>query len=259
MCGILNRYSIILIIHKGIKKVNIQRLRMKKGILLVIAMVMAVCMLFTGCTEKTVNLSKVDSDEMQFAQPQSGDTVATIKTSKGDIKVILYPKYAPLAVENFVTHAENGYYDGVTFHRVVEDFIIQSGDPTGTGTGGDSIWNLPFSDEFSDRLHHYSGALSMVNSGSDTNRSQFFIVTSLPKNITGEIVTLMEEAGWREGIIDAYKQAGGAPNLDYCYTVFGQVYEGLEVAFAINGVKTDDNDRPKEAVVIETIEVTVIE
>ena len=232
---------------------------MKRRLVSVVVAIMAVCMLITGCGEKTVNLSKVESDELQFISPQSGDTVATIKTSKGDIKVILYPKYAPLAVENFVTHAENGYYDGVVFHRVVEDFVIQSGDPTGTGNGGNSIWELPFSDEFSDRLHHYSGALSMANTGSDTNRSQFFIVTSLPKNISDEIVGLMEEAGWREGIVDAYKQAGGAPNLDYRYTVFGQVYEGLEVAFAINGVKTDDNEKPKEDIVIETIEVSVIE
>ena len=215
--------------------------------------------MFTGCGQKTVNLSKVESDEMQFAAPESGDTVATIKTSKGDIKVILYPKYAPLAVENFVTHAENGYYDGVTFHRVVEDFVIQSGDPTGTGNGGDSIWQLPFSDEFSDRLHHYTGALSMANMGEDTNRSQFFIVTSMPKSMTDEVVELIEEAGWREGIVDTYKQAGGAPNLDYRYTVFGQVYEGLEVAFAINGVKTDDNEKPKDDIVIKTIEVEVIE
>lgn len=232
---------------------------MKKGFTAILAMIMAACMMFTGCGQKTVNLSKVESDEIQFIQPESGDTVATIKTDKGDIKVILYPKYAPLAVENFVTHAENGYYDGVTFHRVVEDFVIQSGDPTGTGGGGDSIWQLPFSDEFSDRLHHYTGALSMANTGSDTNRSQFFIVTSMPKGINDEIVGLMEEAGWREGIIDAYKQAGGAPNLDYRYTVFGQVYEGLEVAFAINSVKTDDNEKPKDDIVIESIEVTVVE
>ena len=232
---------------------------MKKGFTAILAMIMAACMMFTGCGQKTVNLSKVESDEIQFIQPESGDTVATIKTDKGDIKVILYPKYAPLAVENFVTHAENGYYDGVTFHRVVEDFVIQSGDPTGTGGGGDSIWQLPFSDEFSDRLHHYTGALSMANTGNDTNRSQFFIVTSMPKGINDEIVGLMEEAGWREGIIDAYKQAGGAPNLDYRYTVFGQVYEGLEVAFAINSVKTDDNEKPKDDIVIESIEVTVVE
>lgn len=232
---------------------------MKRKIISLLAVIMAMCILFSGCGSKTVNLSKVESDELQFIAPASGDTVATIKTTKGDIKVILYPKYAPLSVENFITHAQDGYYDGVTFHRVVEDFVIQSGDPTGTGKGGNSIWQLPFSDEFSERLHHYSGALSMANSGSDTNRSQFFIVTSMPKGITDEVVGMMEEAGWREGIIETYKQSGGAPELDYRYTVFGQVYEGLEIAFEINGVKTDDNNRPKEDVIIETIEINVIE
>ena len=205
---------------------------MKRKFVSLLAAVMALRLIFTGCGEKTVKLSRVESDEMQFAAPAKGDTVATIKTSEGDIKVVLYPRY-------------------------VEDFIIQTGDPR--GDGGNSIWELPFSDEFSDKLHHYTGALSMANSGSDTNRSQFFIVTSQPKGITDEVVALMEEAGWREGIIETYKQSGGAPNLDYRYTVFGQVYEGLEVAFAINGVKTDEDDRPKEDIVIETIEIEVIE
>ena len=232
---------------------------MKRKAIAVIAALMTLCGALSGCGTKTVNLAKVESSEMQFIQPQSGDTVATIKTNMGDINVILYPEYAPLAVENFVTHSQNGYYNGVTFHRVIEDFVIQRGDPDGTGNGGNSIWELPFSDEFSDNLHHYTGALSMANSGEDTNRSQFFIVTSLPKNITDDIEKLMTEAGWRQEIIDAYSQAGGAPNLDYRHTVFGQVYEGLEIAFDISFVKTDDNDKPKEDVVIETIEISVIE
>ncbi|MBE6887921.1 MAG: peptidylprolyl isomerase [Ruminococcaceae bacterium] len=214
----------------------------------------------TACTAKTVNLSKVESDEVQFVQPSSGDTVATIKTDKGDIKVVLYPEYAPLAVENFITHAQNGYYDGVIFHRVVEDFVIQTGDPEGTGYGGDSIWNLPFSDEFSDNLHHYTGALSMANSGEDTNRSQFFIVTCQPSTtITGEVASLMEQAGWRSEVIETYKQSGGTPNLDYRHTVFGQVYEGLEVAFEISFAKTDSQEKPKETITIQSIEVTVLE
>ena len=232
---------------------------MKKRVTAIIACITVICSVLCGCGQKTVNLAKVESGEMQFVQPAKGDTVAVIKTNMGDIKVVLYPKLAPLAVENFVTHAQNGYYNGVTFHRVIEDFVIQSGDPEGTGNGGNSIWQLPFSDEFSDKLHHYTGALSMANSGEDTNRSQFFIVTSQPKGITDEIAALMAEAGWRAEIIDAYRQAGGAPNLDYRHTVFGQVYDGLEIAFDISFVKTDDNDRPKEAVVIETIEISVIE
>ena len=231
---------------------------MKKGFLVFIAVLL--CFALTACSTKIVNLSKVESNEVQFAQPQSGDTVATIKTNMGDIKVILYPQYAPLAVENFITHAQNGYYDGVIFHRVIEDFVIQSGDPEGTGYGGKSIWGLDFSDEFSDNLHHYTGALSMANKGEDTNGSQFFIVTCQPQTtITNEIALLMEQAGWRNEVIDAYKQAGGTPNLDYKHTVFGQVYEGLEIAFNISFAKTDIKDKPKEAIVIETIEVTVLE
>lgn len=232
---------------------------MKKRIIAFVACMALLCGALCGCGQKSVNLSKVESDEIQFLQPQKGDTVAVIKTNMGEIKVVLYPQYAPLAVENFVTHAQNGYYNGVKFHRVIEDFVIQSGDPEGTGNGGNSIWELPFSDEFSDNLHHYTGALSMANSGEDTNRSQFFIVTSLPKSLTEEIANLMGQAGWRQEIIDAYMQSGGAPNLDYRHTVFGQVYEGLEIAFDISYVKTDEHDRPKEDVIIETIEISVVE
>lgn len=232
---------------------------MKKFMALFVAV--ALCFCLTGCGgQKTVNLNKVKSEELQFVQPASGDTVATIKTTAGDIKVVLYPEYAPLAVENFVTHAQNGYYDGVIFHRVIEDFVIQSGDPEGTGYGGQSIWGLPFSDEFTDKLHHYTGALSMANTGEDSNGSQFFIVTCLPDStINDTVVSLMEQAGWRSQVIETYRQAGGTPNLDYAHTVFGQVYDGLEIAFDISFADTDKNDKPKEAITIQSIEVTVLE
>lgn len=101
---------------------------------------------------------------------------AVIKTSMGDITVQLYPNEAPKAVENFITHAGAGYYDGIIFHRVINDFMIQGGDPTGTGRGGESIWGGSFEDEFSPDLRNFRGALSMANSGTDTNGSQFFIV-----------------------------------------------------------------------------------
>lgn len=101
---------------------------------------------------------------------------AVIKTSMGDITVQLYPKEAPKAVENFITHAKDGYYDGIVFHRVIRDFMIQGGDPTATGRGGESIWGVSFEDEFSPNLRNFRGALSMANSGTDTNGSQFFIV-----------------------------------------------------------------------------------
>lgn len=110
----------------------------------------------------------------QFETPTG--PVATIKTSMGDVKVVLFPDEAPLAVENFITHAKNGYYDGLIFHRVINNFMIQGGDPTGTGAGGESIWGGDFVDEFSDSLRNFRGALSMANGGQDTNSSQFFIV-----------------------------------------------------------------------------------
>lgn len=110
----------------------------------------------------------------QFEAPTG--PVATMKTSMGDIEIMLFPEEAPKAVENFITHAKAGYYDGLLFHRVINDFMLQGGDPLGTGTGGESIWGAPFEDEFSDSLHNFRGALSMANSGINTNGSQFFIV-----------------------------------------------------------------------------------
>ena len=109
-------------------------------------------------------------------QLTEGSVTAVIETSMGSITVMLFPEQAPKAVENFITHAKEGYYDGLIFHRVIQDFMIQGGDPNGTGTGGESIWGESFEDEFSDSLHNFRGALCMANSGIDTNGSQFFIV-----------------------------------------------------------------------------------
>lgn len=103
--------------------------------------------------------------------------VAVMETSEGTIKLRLFPQEAPRTVENFITHAKEGYYDGLSFHRVINGFMIQGGDPNGDGTGGESIWGGSFEDEFSDVLHNFRGAISMANSGSlSTNGSQFFIV-----------------------------------------------------------------------------------
>ncbi|WMJ85173.1 peptidylprolyl isomerase [Oscillospiraceae bacterium MB24-C1] len=112
----------------------------------------------------------------QFEAPESGTPIVTLHTSMGDIKMMLFPQAAPKAVENFVQHCKDGYYDGVTFHRVIEDFMIQGGDPKGNGTGGESIWGESFEDEFSDNLYNFRGAVSMANAGYSTNGSQFFIV-----------------------------------------------------------------------------------
>lgn len=193
----------------------------------------------------------------QFRQPKAGDTVAAIKTSMGDIKVLLFPEEAPKAVENFVTHSKNGYYDNLIFHRVVDGYMIQGGDPKGDGTGGESIWGEPFEDEFSLNLLHYRGALSMANAGEDTNGSQFFIVQR--NQITGGEVEALREAGYPEDLIALYKEHGGTPGLNFVHTVFGQVYEGMDVVDKIAAVETDEADKPVENVTIYTIEIQEIQ
>lgn len=188
----------------------------------------------------------------QFIPPQKGDTIAIIKTSMGDIKVKLFPEKAPKAVENFTTHAKNGYYDNLIFHRVIDDFMIQGGDPKGDGTGGESIWGKPFEDEFSYDLFNYRGALSMANSGEDTNGSQFFIVQK--KTMEDDEIEALRQGGYPEALVELYKN-GGTPWLDFRHTVFGQVYEGMDVVDKIAKVETNDDDKPLEDVVIKTIEI----
>ena len=112
----------------------------------------------------------------QLQMPEKGEKIAVMKTNMGDIKIRLFPDAAPKAVENFVSHSQSGYYDGLIFHRVIKDFMIQGGDPTGTGMGGESIYGHSFEDEFDLSARNYRGALSMANAGPNTNGSQFFIV-----------------------------------------------------------------------------------
>lgn len=110
---------------------------------------------------------------------EAANPTAVFETTKGNFEVELRPDLAPKAVENFVTHAKNGYYNGLIFHRVIKNFMIQGGDPTGTGRGGESIWNKPFEDEFSSKaLFDKPGVLAMANAGRNTNGSQFFITTA---------------------------------------------------------------------------------
>ena len=177
---------------------------------------------------------------------------ATIKTNHGDIKIQLFLEQAPMTVENFVRLAQKGYYDKTIFHRVISDFMIQGGDPEGNGTGGTSIWDHPFEDEFSQELFNLRGALSMANSGPNTNGSQFFIVQN--KNMPKRYIKQMEPAGYPKEIIHAYKQ-GGTPWLDGRHTVFGQVIDGMDVVDEIAKVKKDKMDKPLEDVVINTIDI----
>ena len=149
-------------------------------------------------------------------------TKATIQTNHGAIEVELFDDDAPKTVENFTKLARDGFYDGVVFHRIIPDFMIQGGDPTGTGTGGPGY---TFEDEFNDHKV-VRGAVAMANAGPNTNGSQFFIVTT---------------------------QA--APWLDGKHTVFGRVTEGMEAVDAIEATPTGERDQPVEPAVIERIEL----
>lgn len=182
---------------------------------------------------------------------QQGPT-AVLKTNQGEIKIQLFPEQAPMTVENFIRLAQKGYYDGTIFHRVISDFMIQGGDPEGNGTGGESIWGHPFEDELSRELFNIRGALSMANSGPNTNGSQFFIVQN--KNMPKRYIEQMEPAGYPKEIIHAYKQ-GGTPWLDGRHTVFGQVITGMDVVDKIAKSKKDKMDKPLEDITIESIQV----
>ncbi|GEO59610.1 peptidylprolyl isomerase [Companilactobacillus bobalius] len=180
-------------------------------------------------------------------------SVATIKTNHGVIKIQLFDELVPKTVKNFIELAQKGYYNGIIFHRVIPDFMIQGGDPTGTGAGGESIYGKSFEDEFSDQLYNLTGALSMANAGPNTNGSQFFIVSN--ENMPKRMVKEMAGAGYPEEIITAYKN-GGTPWLDHRHTVFGQVIEGMDVVQEISRAKRDGNDKPKEDIVMESVEIS---
>lgn len=194
----------------------------------------------------------------QLKLPEQGDTVAVMHTNLGDIKIKLFGKRAPKAVENFITHAENGYYNGLKFHRVIKDFMIQGGDPLGNGTGGESVWGGSFEDEFDPVLHNIRGALSMANSGPNTNGSQFFIVQAgdTPEGMIDQMKQLTD-SGFPAEIIEAYEKLGGTPWLDFHHTVFGQVFEGMDVVDCIAAVKTE-NDVPCDDVIIESLEIKTL-
>ncbi len=152
--------------------------------------------------------------------------VANVETSMGTIRIELFSKETPNAVKNFVGLALQGYYNNLTFHRVIKDFMIQTGDSTGTGEGGRSIYGGEFADEFSYSLRFDdAGIVAMANRGPGTNRSQFFITTA------------------------------AAPHLDRKHTIFGKVIDGMDVVYKINRAKTDQMDRPVEKIVMK--EVTI--
>lgn len=198
---------------------------------------------------------------LNFTELKKGDVIATIKTNFGSIRVKMLPEAAPKAVENFLTHARNGYYNGIIFHRVINDFMIQGGDPTGTGMGGESIWGDPFEDEFTPDARNFRGALSMANAGPGTNGSQFFIVQAGPETIDARMFPMLKRQGkeFSEEAVAKYTEKGGTPWLDGAHTVFGQVIEGIDVVDKIAAVRVDRSSRPYDEVTIIGITEETVE
>ena len=238
---------------------------------------------FAGCSEKGEPGSDSEfSLGDQLNMPEEGEKIAVITTDLGIIKLRFFPEAAPKAVENFITHAEEHYYDGIIFHRVIDGFMIQTGDPEGTGRGGESIWGEAFEDEFNENLVNIRGAVAMANSGADTNGSQFFINQAKPGqaidwDYLGQIYEMYQSdpdaftalyGGCvdMEKVTDAYKkfydENGGNYHLDGAYstigrghTVFAQVFEGMDVVDAIAAVETNDSDKPLEDVKMIKVEI----
>ena len=187
----------------------------------------ACIVMFTVLSCKAQDSDQMKSQETQTKKESKEMTAAVIKTNMGTIEIELYAEQTPKTVENFVQHADSGYYNGIIFHRVIENFMIQGGDPTGTGRGGESIWGKPFADEIVPSLtFDKPGILAMANAGPNTNGSQFFITVA--------------PTSW----------------LDGKHTIFGQVIGGMDVVYAISRVPTSKpGDKPLKDVVMESVTI----
>ena len=220
----------------------------------------------------------------QLAQPEAGEVYAVIHTSMGPIFTRLFPQYAPLAVRNFATHANEGFFDGLIFHRVIPNFMIQGGCTLGTGTGGESIWGQAFNNELTSNLAHIRGALSMANTGFPfSNRSQFFVVQNPRSEVANDFLQYFEQVQdvllvdyfgpeevrdedmeltlnhmFPREFLHHYANYGGTRHLDFLHTVFGHVFYGMDVVDAIAAVDAI-SDRPIRDVYIITVELRVWE
>lgn len=237
---------------------------------------------FYGCQNKN-NFSDDNPVGYQLDLPESGEEIAIVNTNLGSFKIRFFPKVAPKAVENFKKLSQEGYYNGIIFHRVIKDFMVQTGDPNGNGTGGQSIWGKEFEDEFSSKLFNITGSVSMANRGSNTNGSQFFInnkdsssfegwdryqkiydmYSQDPNKFSSMYGSTVDMSKITDEIKSLYEKHGGNPNLDGYYntankghTVFGQVFEGMETINSISQSPTNDSDKPLEDIKIDNIEIT---
>lgn len=221
----------------------------------------------------------------QLDAPEKGEEIAVITMESGEvIKMRFFPDEAPLAVYNFKTHAQNGYYDGLTFHRIIANFMIQGGDPAGNGSGGESVWGEAFKDEFNKNLLNLDGSVAMANSGENTNGSQFFInITGAPEidwDYYNQVLQAYNEApeafvaayptmpvvDFPEDIRALYNKHGGNFHLDGAYrvaggghTVFAQVFEGMDAVKALSETPAGESGTPNEEVKMQKVEIVVYE
>lgn len=234
-----------------------------------------------GCSNNQNAANSTDKKiGYQLDAPQKGEDIAVVTTNLGQFKIRFFPEAAPKAVENFKNHSKNNYYNGLIFHRVINNFMIQTGDPNGNGTGGESIWGTPFEDEFSDKLFNITGAVSMANSGKNTNGSQFFINQGGKENFSGwdyhqaiydrykdnKNISIIDMSKVTNEIKDLYNNNGGNPHLDGYFntqnkghTVFAQVFDGMDTINKIASTKVDSADKPLNDVIIEKIDIISFE
>ena len=206
----------------------------------------------TGCQKE---IAVEELPVLNYTAPEQGEEIVVIHVKdRGDIKIKLFPELLPEACENFLTHAKNGYYDELIFHRVIEGFMIQGGDPKGDGTGGESCWGGKFNGSVTEQLIHVPGALAYANSaGPATDGSQFYIVTG--DSTDAETLKFYEEEydknpqiaydiNFTKEAEELYIQHGGAPHLDGGYAAFGRVTSGMETVDEIATTETGMQDRP---------------
>ena len=240
-----------------------------KNIRLIALLAAASVTLFTGCkgspdtvdsNSKTTTPTAENVEIHNFILPEVGEKIAVINVKDyGTIKIKLFPEDAEKGVENFVGLAEMGYYDELIFHRIIPNFMNQGGDPKGNGTGGKSIWGEEFEGGTDENLYHFTGAVAYANSGAtSTNGSQFYIVNTpdgFMEYSCEELMASDPSYYWPANVIEKYNEVGGVPFLDGGYTVFGQIFEGMDVVRAMAAVETDENDKPLTQVMMESVEI----
>lgn len=255
-------------INNNYIKIVMGYFRMRKSIKKVLAV--ALCGLlsvaaFSGCDKDSASVasskpvSVFKKEVLNFTEPEEGEEIAVLTIKDyGTVKIQLFPEIMPKEVENFKELIKTGYYDGLIFHRVMEKFMIQGGDPKGNGTGGESFQGEKIAGTFTDELCHFTGALAYARSSQDYNfGSQFYIVSESEKLTEDSIKQLAAyyKKTYSKDIIDKYIEHGGAPHLDGDYCVFGQVIEGLSVVNKVAKVSVDGYSKPKEDVIIESIKL----